>query len=384
MSSLDEFARDKLAALADAGLARRIAETRRKPESRAERDGTELISFCCNDYLNLTQHRGVKRAAIAAIEAYGMGAGSSRLVTGSHPLYVRLEAALARIKGTEAAIVFGSGYLANLGIVPALAGSGDLILADELVHSSLHAGTRAAGARALLFAHNDTGDCRRLLAEQRAGHRRCLILTEGVFSMDGDRAPLGALSDLAREHDCWLLVDDAHGFGVLGGGRGSAFEDGTAIDIPLQMGTLSKAVGAYGGFLCASKPVIELMASRARSLIYTTGLPPGVVAAAIAALDIIEGDAELVAAPLRKARAFTARLNLPAAESPIVPLIVGAAKDALDASDSLARRGFLVTAIRPPTVPEGTARLRFTFSAGHADRDIEGLAAAVREIGLTA
>ncbi len=383
MSSLDEFARDKLKALADAGLARRITETRRGAESRAERDGNELISFCCNDYLNLTQHRGVKRAAIAAIEKYGMGAGASRLVTGSHPLYVRLEAALARIKGTEAAIVFGSGYLANLGIVPALAGSGDLILADELVHSSLHAGTRAAGARALLFAHNDTGDCRRLLAEQRAGHSRCLILTEGVFSMDGDRAPLGVLSDLARDHDCWLLVDDAHGFGVLGGGRGSAFEDGE-IDIPLQMGTLSKAVGAYGGFLCASKPVIELMASRARSLIYTTGLPPGVVAAAIAALDIIEGDAELVAAPLRKARAFTAQLNLPAAESPIVPLIVGDARRALDASDSLARRGFLVTAIRPPTVPDGTARLRFTFTAGHADRDIEGLAAAVREIGLAA
>ncbi len=383
MSSLDEFARDKLEALADAGLARRITETRRGAESRAERDGNELISFCCNDYLNLTQHRGVKRAAIAAIEKYGMGAGASRLVTGSHPLYVRLEAALARIKGCEAAIVFGSGYLANLGIVPALAASGDLILADELVHASLHAGTRAAGAHALFFAHNDTGDCRRLLAEQRAGHSRCLILTEGVFSMDGDRAPLGALSDLAREHDCWLLVDDAHGFGVLGGGRGSAFEDGE-IDIPLQMGTLSKAVGAYGGFLCASKPVIELMASRARSLIYTTGLPPGVVAAAIAALDIIEGDAELVAAPLRKARAFTARPNLPAAESPIVPLIVGDARRALDASDSLARRGFLVTAIRPPTVPEGTARLRFTFTAGHADRDIEGLAAAVREIGLAA
>ncbi len=383
MSSLDEFARDKLAALADAGLARRITETRRGAESRAERDGSELISFCCNDYLNLTQHRGVKRAAIAAIEKYGMGAGASRLVTGSHPLYVRLEAALARIKGCEAAIVFGSGYLANLGIVPALAASGDLILADELVHASLHAGTRAAGARALLFAHNDTGDCRRLLAQERAGHTRCLILTEGVFSMDGDRAPLGALSDLARDHDCWLLVDDAHGFGVLGGGRGSAFEDGE-IDIPLQMGTLSKAVGAYGGFLCASRPVIELMASRARSLIYTTGLPPGVVAAAIAALDIIEGDAELVAAPLRKARAFTAQLNLPTAESPIVPLIVGDARRALDASDSLARRGFLVTAIRPPTVPEGTARLRFTFTAGHADRDIEGLAAAVREIGLAA
>jgi 8-amino-7-oxononanoate synthase len=383
MSSLDEFAKAKLAALSNSRLARRIHETRRGPDSRAERAGADLISFCCNDYLDLTQHRKVKKAAIAATRKYGAGAGASRLVTGSHPLYACLEEQLARIKGTEAAVVFGSGFLANLGIVPALAGTGDLILADELVHASLHAGANAASARSMLFAHNDAEDCARLLAAHRGEHARCLILTEGVFSMDGDRAPLTALAEIAREYDGWLLVDDAHGFGVLGGGRGSAFEDGD-LDIPLQMGTLSKAVGAYGGFLCASKPVIELMASRARSLIYTTGLPPGVVGAAIAALDIIEHDSERVAAPLRNARRFTASLNLPAAESPIVPVIVGDSGRALDAAAALAERGFLVSAIRPPTVPDGTARLRFTFTAGHRDRDIERLVAAVREIGLAA
>jgi 8-amino-7-oxononanoate synthase len=209
-------------------------------------------------------------------------------------------------------------------------------------------------------------------------------MTEGVFSMDGDRAPLVALCDAADEYDAWLMTDDAHGLGVLGNGRGSAAEAGVAGRIPLQMGTLSKAVGSYGGYLCASRPVIELMVNRARSLIYGTGLPPASVAAAIAALDLIGTDAALVAAPLRKARRFTTALSLPEAESPIVPLIVGDPEVALSASRALAAHGFLVTAIRPPTVPEGTSRLRFTFSATHEDADIDRLVAVVRAAGLSA
>ena len=384
MSSIDQFAKEKLAALEASGLRRTIAETGRGAAATARRGGREMISFCCNDYLNLSQHPAVKRAAAQAVEEYGAGAGASRLVTGSHPLYAGLEAALARIKGTEAACVFGSGYLANLGIVPTFTGDGDLILADRLVHSSMHAGARASGARLELFAHNDADDCRRLLAAHRAAHGRCLIMTEGVFSMDGDRAPLAQLAELGAEYDAWLMVDDAHGLGVIGGGRGSAVEAGCADAVPLQMGTLSKAVGAYGGFLCASQPAIDLMPNRARSLIYSTGLPPAAVAAATAALDLIANDAELVAAPLNKARLFTSLLNVASAESAIVPVIVGTPERALAASKALEAEGFLVTAIRPPTVPENTARLRFTFTAGHRDDDIQRLALSVGNIGLAA
>jgi len=384
MSSLDRFARDKLAGLDHGGLKRGLTETGRGPAAAASRGGTDLISFCCNDYLGLSQHPLVKQAAAAALEEFGMGAGASRLVTGNHPLYARLEAALASFRGAEAALVFGSGYLANLGTIPALMGAGDLIIGDELIHASLHAGARASRAGTVLFRHNDPDGCRRLLAERRSGYERCLILTEGVFSMDGDRAPLAELAALATEHDCWLLVDDAHGFGVLGDGRGAVAEAGCSDAVSLQIGTLSKAVGAYGGFLAASRPVVELMISRARSLVYATALPPPVVAASLAALQLMAVDATLCAAPLENARQFTTALGLPEAASPIVPLIVGAPDDAMAASAALERDGFLVTAIRPPTVPEGTARLRFTFSAAHRGEDVAALAASVRRIGLAA
>ena len=381
-SSLDRFAARKLAAREEHGLRRHLVPTLRKTESQAERDGMPLVSFCCNDYLGLSQHPGIIGAARDALDRYGAGAGASRLVTGNHPLYAPLENQLARLKQTDAACVFGSGYLANLGIPPALMGRDDLIVADELIHASLHAGIRASGARVVFFAHNHMDDCRDKLRAHRAAYSHCLLVTEGVFSMDGDRAPLAALCDLADTHDAWLMTDDAHGLGVLGGGRGSAAEAGVAGRIPLQMGTLSKAVGAYGGFLCASQPVIELMVNRARTLIYETGLPPATLAASLAALELIETDSVLVAAPLKYAKQFTTALALPEAESAIVPLIVGAPGRALAASQALAARGFLVTAIRPPTAPDGTARLRYTFSASHSEDDIDRLVGAVREIGL--
>jgi len=381
-TGLDAVATARLAALEERGLRRALIETARGPHGAAARDGAAMVSFCCNDYLGLSQHPAVRHAAREAIDRYGAGAGASRLVTGNHPLYRELERSLARIKGTEAALVFGSGYLANLGIPACLVGDGDLILADALVHASMHAGIRASRARAEFFAHNDIGDCRRLLETLRGRHRHCLIMAEGVFSMDGDRAPLGALCDLAEEFDAWLMTDDAHGLGVLGGGRGSAAEAGVAARVPLQMGTLSKAAGSYGGYLCASRPVVDLLVNRARSLIYATGLPPATVAASIAALFEIETDAALVALPLARARRFTRLLRLAPAQSPIVPLIVGDPDSAMAASAALAERGFLVAAIRPPTVPDGTARLRFTFTAMHDHSDVDRLAAAVRQIGL--
>ena len=293
----------------------------------------------------------MKAAAVAAIEQYGVGAGGSRLVTGNHPLYLALEAQLAAMKGTDAACVFGSGYLANIGVLGALAGPDDLVVIDELAHAGL-------------------------LGARRGAHRHALLVTETVFSMDGDRAPLAELGSLAARHDAWLMTDDAHGLGV-----GGAHSDTVAA---LRMGTLSKAVGGYGGYCCASEPVIAFLKTRARSLVYSTALPPAIVAAALAALEIIEAEPDLVAAPMCQARLFTRLMNMPPAESAIVPLVLGAPDAALAVSAALAEAGFLVAAIRPPTVPGGTARLRFAFCARHADADIERLASTLRSLPAVA
>jgi 8-amino-7-oxononanoate synthase len=379
MQSLDQFAQGKLDDLQRRHLRRALAETLREDGIWVERDGRRLLSFSCNDYLNLTQHPAIKQAAQAAIERYGAGSGASRLVTGNHPLYAELEARLARIKQTEAACVFGSGYLANAGIIPVLIGRDGLVLADELSHACIFAGAQLSRGKVVTFRHNDTEHLRSLLAEHRAAHEHVLIVTDGVFSMDGDLAPLAELNTLANEYDAWLMSDDAHGLGVVGGGRGSSFTGNTQIPVPLQMGTLSKAVGAYGGYLCASAPVIDLIRNRARTLIYSTGLPPSCVAASIAALDLIEREPGYAALPVQKAKAFTRRAKLPEAQSPIVPVIIGEEEATLVASRLLADEGYLAAAIRPPSVPTGTARLRLTFTAQHPDDAIERLADIVRE-----
>ena len=384
MRSLDEFAAAKLDELERTNLRRALVETTRLDGIWALRNGRRLLSFSCNDYLNLSQHPGIKAAAIEALQRYGIGSGASRLVTGNHPLFAALEAKLARLKQTQAACVFGSGYLANIGIIPALIGARDLVLMDELAHSCLWAGARLSRATVIPFRHCDLAHVQALLDQHRTRHARALIATDGVFSMDGDLAPIAALAALAERFDAWLMTDDAHGIGVVGGGRGSTFApqamaDGVKAAVPLQMGTLSKAIGAYGGYLCASTPVIELIHNRSRSFVYSTGLPPAIVAAAAAALDLIEADPAYAALPLAKARSFSRRVGLPEAESPIVPLIVGDAEAALRASRLLEAEGFLVIAIRPPTVPAGTARLRFAFTAQHPDAEIDRLADIVRD-----
>jgi len=378
MPSLDEFAQAKLDDLQRRHLRRALTETVREDGIWVERDGKRLLSFSCNDYLNLTQHPAIKQAAIAAIETYGAGSGASRLVTGNHPLYAQLEARLARIKQTQAAVVFGSGYLTNAGIIPVLIGRDGLVLADELSHACMFAGAQLSCGMVMTFRHNDVAHACELLTAHRAEHDHVLIVTDGVFSMDGDMAPLAELLALANDHDAWLMSDDAHGLGVVGGGRGSSFVGNTHIPIPLQMGTLSKAVGAYGGYLCASAPVIDLVRNRARTLIYSTGLPPSCVAAAIAALDLIEREPGYAALPVQKAKAFTQAAGLPGAQSPIVPVIIGEEEATLAASRLLADEGFLAAPIRPPTVAAGTARLRLTFTAQHPDDQIARLAGLVR------
>jgi 8-amino-7-oxononanoate synthase len=378
--SLDDVARSKLAALERRGLRRRLATTERADAvaTAATADEPSRLTFSCNDYLGLTHDPEVVAASVAATRRYGAGAGASRLVTGNHPLYAELESRLARLKGADDAVVFGSGYLANIGIVPALVGRADLVVLDERSHSCLLAGAELSRARMLTFRHNDVTHAAALLADERPRHRFCLLLTEGVFSMEGDLAPLPELAALAAAHDAWLMTDDAHGLGVVGDGRGSSFAHGIAVRVPLQMGTLSKAVGSYGGYLCASRDVCELVRNRARSFVYATGLPPGTVAAASCALDRIARDRELVRRPVMRAREFTTALGLAPAASPIVSVVLGSARRALAASDALRRAGFVVTAIRPPTVPAGTARLRFTFSAAHTSEQVAALAAATR------
>ncbi|WP_374572382.1 8-amino-7-oxononanoate synthase [Phenylobacterium sp.] len=377
--TLTAFARTKLTGLEAQSLRRRLISTHRQDGLWVEREGRRLLSFSCNDYLNLSHHPAVKAAAQAAIAAHGTGAGASRLVTGDHPLFAALEARLATLKGAEAACVFGSGYLANSGIIPTFMREGDLILADELAHACIWSGARLSGAKTDAFRHNDMADLAAKLSTRPRGGR-ILIATDGVFSMDGDVAPLDEISALARTHDAWLLVDDAHGLGVLGPeGRGAAslFPDAR---VDLSMGTLSKAIGGYGAYVCATRPVIDLLKTRARTLVYSTGLPPANAAAALAALDVIAAEPERVAAPLARARRLTCALGLPEARSAVVPVVLGEADRALAAARALEDQGFLAVAIRPPTVPAGTARLRLAFTAGHTEADVDRLAQALRPL----
>lgn len=381
--SLSAFAAGKLAELDAAHLRRTLIPTRRLDGIWVERAGRRLLSFSCNDYLNLSHHPAVTAAAAEAAQEYGAGAGASRLVTGDHPLLSELEAAVASFKGAEAACVFGSGYLANAGVIPTVVGAGDVVFVDELAHACIWAGAQLSGAQIVRFAHNDVADLGARLAEARASARHALIATDGVFSMDGDVAPLDAISDLARAHDAWLLVDDAHGLGVVGQGRGTAaLFPGAKVD--LAMGTLSKALGGYGAYVCASAPVVDLLRTRARTFVYSTGLPPASAAAALAALEIVRTDAALNALPLAKARRFTRALGLPEAQSPIVPILLGEADRTLAAMKALEAQGFLAVAIRPPTVPAGTARLRLAFTAGHPDAEIDRLAQAMASLLETA
>ena len=377
---LRKFAKNKLARLENRNLRRTLVDTIRSSDGKIFRNSQELISFSCNDYLGLSHHPDIIKASQEATYEYGVGSGASRLVSGNNPLNTRLEASLAKLKGTEDAVVFGSGYLANLGVIPALVGRKDLILIDELSHTCLFAGATLANSHIIRFCHRDTSEVAMHLAKHRKSYRHCLVLTDGVFSMDGDLAPILKLHELCERYQAWLMTDDAHGLGVIENGRGSSFINGSAIPVPLQVGTLSKAVGAYGGYLCANADITELMRNRARSLLYTTALPPGNLAAAIAALKIIETNVQLTNKPLSLAKRFSTILGLDPPESPIVPIQLGDVEHTLKASKQLEERGFLVVAIRPPTVPEGTARLRCTFSASHTETQVDIFAKAVKEV----
>lgn len=369
METLNTFAAESLALLEKKHLGRSLITTERHEGVMVYRNGKSLISFSSNDYLGLSRHPQVIMAAQMALTRYGAGAGASRLAGGEHPLYAELESLLSELKHTEAALVFGSGYLSNLGAIPALVGPHDLIIADKLVHACMIDAAKLSGATLMRYAHNNLEHCHALLEDHRNDYQRCIILTETVFSMDGDVAPVKSIAALARRYDAWVMVDDAHGLGVLP----DATEGADII-----MGTLSKAAGTYGGYVCASKKVIQLLQSNARSLVFSTALPPATIAAAIASISIIQKDSELREIPLKRAQYFSSIMKKSAAQSAVYPVIIGEAERAIAVSQHLEASGFYVPAIRPPTVPPATARLRFAFTAQHTEDHLNDVAAALR------
>jgi 8-amino-7-oxononanoate synthase len=358
-------------------------------------NGDRLINFSSNDYLGLSQHPRVKTAAIEALNKYGAGSGASRLISGTLPVHSCLEATIASFKGVPAALSFATGYAAAVGTIPALVGPHDVVIVDKLVHASLVEASRLSGAKLRVFRHNHTEDLRSILewtATMRAEEpqMRILIVTESVYSMDGDIAPLREIVELKERYGAWLMVDEAHALGVLGQTRrGLAEQLGVADKIEIQMGTLGKAAGASGGFIAGSRILIDHLINSARSFIFSTAPVPAAVAAAKAGLEIIDSDEgeQLRGKLLENTRLFGEAISerfLSAApaknETPIVPIILGGEDRTLAAAETLRKAGFLIPAIRYPTVARGQARLRVTLNAQHSQSQIENLLSALKKL----
>lgn len=341
---------------------------------------SEWINFSSNDYLGLAGSAELRAALEEGVAKYGAGSGASRLVCGTHRMHIELEEALADFKGTDAALTFSSGFAVALGTIPALVGSGDTIILDKLCHASLVDAARLSGATIRVFPHNHLDKLERLLSTAKG---RVLVVTESIFSMDGDAAPLKEITDLKNKHGAWLLVDEAHAVGVLGpNGRGLAAELGVEGQIDLHMGTLSKAFGLSGGYLASSRQVIDLLINRARSFIYTTAPPPALAHAALKALELLRGGrGEMLRNSLRKnVQQLLPVISCPEARGAILPWILGTEAAAMHASHTLRDAGFLVPCIRYPTVARGSARLRLTVSATHTAAQIDALGNTLRQI----
>lgn len=339
-------------------------------------NGKRLLLMCSNDYLGIAGHPALREAASAAMDRYGFGSSASRLVSGTSALHRELEQKIARFKGTEAALAFNSGYAANTGIIPAIVGEGDVILSDSLNHASIIDGCRLSNAEIKVYRHRDFEHVEDLLKKSFFA-RRTLIVTDGVFSMDGDIAPLSELALLAEKYGALLMVDDAHATGVLGDtGRGTTEHFGLSGQVPLQMGTLGKALGSFGAFAAGGRTLIDYLVNRSRSFIFSTALPPMVCAASIAAFDIVDREPER----REKLRENTERfvqgllslgIAVAASETPIVPIMIGDPEKALVVGEKLMEYGIYAAAIRPPTVPKGAARIRTTITATHTAEDID-------------
>jgi glycine C-acetyltransferase/8-amino-7-oxononanoate synthase len=367
-------------------LSRRLTPLHSGVGPMVEMAGRQILLLASNDYLGLAMHPEVIQASIEATQRFGAGAGAARLISGSLPPHQDLESALAQFKGTEAALTFSSGYLANIGTIPALIEQGGLILADRLCHASLIDGCRLSAADFRVYRHNDAGHLQSLLAKRRRA-RRTLIVTDGLFSMDGDLAPLPELSRLAQAYEADLYIDDAHGTGVMGPhGRGTAEHFGLDAQIPFQMGTLGKAFGSSGAYLAGSSTLIRYLINTNRSFIFTTAPPPSSAAAAVTALRVIQRE------PERRARLWANRerlfsgltqlgFSLSPSVSPIMPILVGNAETALLFAEHLFAEGVYAPAIRPPTVPDATSRIRVTVTSEHTTSHIDHALTAFQRAG---
>jgi 8-amino-7-oxononanoate synthase len=388
----DLFAKE-LEALRARSLDRHLREITVAQGPEVEIGDRRLINFSSNDYLGLANDPRLREAATAAIDEFGVGAGASRLISGNLSPHLRLERAVAKWKGTEAALCFSSGYAAALGTIPSLVTKNEVVLLDKLCHASLIDGARLSGAILRVFPHNRLGKLESHLDWARREHpgKRVLIITESVFSMDGDLAPLRKLVELKKRFGALLMVDEAHAVGVVGpNGRGLAAAENVSEEVDVQMGTLSKALGASGGYICGARTLIEWLINRARSFIYSTAPPPAIAAAALAAVDFLaspEGEERrlLLWERIRLMQQLLPRVGLKgeavAASSAIFPLIVGDEKAALDLAAALQSKGFLVPAIRYPTVAKGAARLRITVTAAHKAAQIEALCEMIKRRG---
>jgi 8-amino-7-oxononanoate synthase len=347
-------------------------------------DGKPYLSFCSNDYLGLANHPQLIAALQQGAAQYGAGAGAAHLVSGHLQVHHQLEIALAAFVGKPAALLFSTGYMANLGVVQALVGKGDTVFADKLNHASLNDAMLLSRANIKRYRHNDMAQLAQYLALTQSGRK--LIITDAVFSMDGDLALLPELQALCEQHDAWLLVDDAHGFGALGKqGRGSMAHFGIASPRIIYMATLGKAAGVFGAFVAAEQVVIDTLINQARSYVYTTATPPALASAVLASLQLIEQGEESRAHLQRlitqlRSSLHDLRLSLMPSSTAIQPLLVGDNQAALDLSNALRERGIWVAAIRPPTVPQGTARLRITLSAAHSAADVTQLTETLHEL----
>jgi len=362
---------------------RRISDGPQGPQMVV--DGRSLLSFCSNDYLGLANHPEVIAAFKRGAERYGVGSGAAHLVNGHSAAHHELEEVLADFTGRPRALLFSTGYMANLGVVSALVSTGDAVFEDRLNHASLLDAALLSRARLARFTHGDSQALQSRVSESSA--RRKLVLTDGVFSMDGDLAPLPELAAVARAHDGWLMVDDAHGLGVLGReGRGTVDHfNMSSDDVPILMGTLGKGFGTFGAFVAGSELLIETLINLSRSYIYTTATPPAVAEATLASMKLVRSEEwrrEKLRALIQRFRSGAEQLGLQLMESPtpIQPLLVGESSHALAMSRALESRGILISAIRPPTVPEGSARLRITFSAAHEEEHVDQLLDALEQV----
>jgi len=377
----------QLADLKSRSLLRRLRTINSASGTVIRSGGRELVNFSSNDYLGLAEEPALREAAKKAIDEFGVGAGSSRLICGTFPPHVLLEKTLADFKGTRAALAFSSGYATAVGTMGALIGRNDIVILDKLCHASLIDGARLSGATARVFPHNHMGklESHAKWAREQGDESRILIVTESVFSMDGDRAPLGDIVEIKNRYGALLLVDEAHAVGVIGkNGHGLAERLGIAGKVDVQMGTLSKALGASGGYVCASQAIIDLLVNKARSFIYSTAPIPAVAAAATAAVDFLlsEEGPKRIQKLRDNLSQFAAEvpgefLIAPVPQSAIIPIVIGSEDTALAASQWLLESGFFVSAIRYPTVAKGAARLRITLSASHTAAQITSLCKAL-------